>query len=167
MAARQTDLITYPTLTAFKADTIIGQQISDEVQIEDILSPGVTHVARLSGAETPDDLYIVRKTNHTSVPPNVSDVTFWASSVNKLVAGNVNVAFSALPDNAEETVTVTVTGVVPGKAYDIGVVSGLPTDVELILTAEVAVDTLKFIFKNNSGVTLTAGTAIVNVYELK
>ena len=154
--ARQIGVVTYPTLASFKADTLIVQQVSDVVQIEDVLEPGVTHIARNAGSETPDDVYTIQKTNDTSK-------TFWASSIDELVEGNVNVAFGALPDGTEQTVTVAVAAAAPGESYEFGVISGKPADVELSIL-NVTAGNIDFLVRNNTGSTLTAGTIVLNLY---
>lgn len=155
--ARQFGIVTYATVAAFKADTLVDQQVGDVVQLEDVLSPGVTHVSRAAGAETPDDVYTVKKTNDATK-------TFWASSVNELVAGNLNVSYSALPDGIEEEVTVAVAPAVVGVSYEFGVISGKPNGVEIRIL-EVMAGNIVFIVKNNTGAPLTAGTIILNLYN--
>ena len=59
----------------------------------------------------------------------------------------------------------TVTGAEVAKAYAFGVVSGLPTDVELLIQPVVTNDKVVFLLKNNSGSTLTAGNILVNIYK--
>ena len=83
-----------------------------------------------------------------------------------LLEANVNLDFTALFDNTEEFIAVTVTGVTAGSAYAIGIVSGLPAGTTLELEENHGADTLNFSFENNSGVTLTAGTIVVNVYTI-
>jgi hypothetical protein len=157
MPIRQNGLKTWPTVAAFKADNTIAQQLDDQVQLNDVLSPGVVHTSRVAGAETPDDVYMVRKTND-------STLTFWASSVNTLIAGNASVPFGAIPDNAEEVVPVAVPNAIAGEPYVFGVISGKPAGVELIIL-EVNAGEIVFLFKNNTGSALTAGTVNVNIYE--
>lgn len=159
--ARQRGTVTYNKLSIFKADTIVDQQVGDVVQIENVLDPGVTHIARDADVETPDDVFTIRKTNDTSK-------TFWASSVNNKIADSLNIPIPIIIDNIDENVSVTVPGVGIGKAYKVAVISGLPTDVILELDEEVsATNTLTFNVFNNSGATLIAGNIVVNVYEIK
>lgn len=158
--ARQTGTVTWNTLAAFKANTSIEQQESDEVQIKDVLSEGVTHIARNAGTETVDDVYTIRKTNDATK-------TFWASSVNKLVAGNVAVAYSALPDGVEDVITVAVPGLAVGSPYDIGVISGLPAGCSVVMERVTTANSMTIRISNNTGVSQAAGTLQVNVYSLK
>jgi len=159
--ATQTGIVTYTTDVLFKADTIMAQQVGDEVQLLNILSPGVTHIARTASTEVPDNIYTIRKTNDATK-------TFWASIVSNLLKGNVAVAMPALVDNAEHEVTVTgVTGATVGKAYEIGVISGLPAGVRLTMQPVVTANTVKFLITNNTGATLTAGSILTNIYSIK
>lgn len=156
---RQTGVVSWATVAAFKADTTVTQQKDDEVRIGDILKKGTTWIAIPAGAEVPDDLYTVKKTNDTSL-------TFWASTVNSLILSAGNLAFSTLFDNAEEVVALAVPGAKVGRAYAIGVVSGLPAAITVSVGPCTTADTLNVVILNNSGATLTAGTAVVNIYEV-
>lgn len=169
--AKQTGVVTYPTLVAFKGDTLISQQVGDQVQILDVLKPGTSHIARNAGSETPDDKYTIRKTNDASK-------TFWANSISSLVKGNVAVAYAAIPDGAEDTIEVEVAGLAAGVNYRVGVIQGLPEGTDLNVNRVKIVpgidnepDTtfLVLTLSNNSGATLmlpTPGAELkVNIYE--
>ena len=156
---RQTGIVSWDTVANFKADTTVTQQKDDEVRIADILKTGTTWVAVPAGAEVPDDLYMVQKTNDTSL-------TFWASSAKSLILSAGNLAYSALFDNTEEVVALAVPDAVVGGAYAIGVVSGLPADVSLAVEPCTTAGKINVVVSTNSGATLTAGTAVVNIYAV-
>ena len=158
---RRTDK-TRHTLLEIQAGTNIEPQISDEIIVTDLNAPIGENFDWIAGDTTADDaLYTLDEVPYTADGR-------WRRGGSNLLAGDLNVPFSALFDNTEEpNIDVTVAGTIIGNAYAIGIVSGLPDGVELELEQEVPLaDTLRFIVKNNSGATLTAGNAVVNVYEV-
>ena len=149
--------LTDHTLAEVQAGTGIDAQHNDTARVSDVgKAPGSVFYFIAGDTTADDSLYNVEETGEAGR---------WRRKGSNIVAGSLNVPFTALIDNTEEIVPVAVADAVVGKSYAIGVVSGLPTGVEVELDENVpSAGNLDFIVKNNSGATLTASNIVVNVY---
>lgn len=153
--------ITDHTLAVVQAGTTIEAQFNDEILVTDLDDFGRKFIYVNDTVTADDGAFTLEETVQAGVAGR------WRAkeAVSSLVGGNVNVPFTALLDNTEESISVALTGIVVGEAYVIGIVSGLPADTTLELEENHGANTLNFTFENNSGATLTAGTIVVNVYR--
>ena len=157
--ARRTG-ITNHLLATLQSGTNIDAQVNDQVRVTDLGSaPGRIFYCVAGNAVSDDGEYTIVEG---------TEANQWRSQeeVNSILATSLNVPFSALLDNTEENVAVAVAGVSAGQGYVIGVVSGLPADVDIELEEDHGAGTLNFRITNNSGATLTASNIVVNVYTV-
>lgn len=151
--------ITDHTVAEIQAGTGVDAQINDQARATDLGDFGKVLIF-VDDTTTPDDGEFTLEETGQAGRWRQEEV---ASS---LVGSALNVPFTALFDNTEESITVALAGVSAGNAYVIGIVSGLPADTTLELEENHGAGTLNFKFENNSGATLTAGTIVVNVYQV-
>ena len=152
--------ITEHTVAEIQAGTGIDAQDNDKCRASDLGDFGREFIFLNDDTTTPDDA--------TFTLEETGEVGRWRAQevASSLIGSAVDVDFTALLDNTEENIAVTLAGVAAGSAYQVGIVSGLPADTSLELEENHGADTLNFRFINNSGATLTAGTIVVNVYQV-